>query len=354
MTKIKSIITIILIAFSTNVFSQTHNFENLNKYLSYIENNNLGVGSVSIFEDNKEVYQKNFGQKNIQNLAFDNNTKYQVGSVTKMITAALIFKLIQNNQLKLEDKLSEFYPQIPNAKIITIKNLLEHTSGLGSYVVKNGVVWVTENVSEKEILDLIIQQGVLFQPNEQVKYSNSAYYLLTKILEKIHQQPFHKIFDAEIAKPLHLKNTASIKSNPKNIFKPYKFNNHEWTELKEEIYYPNVIGVGDIASTPKELNIIINSLFQHKIVKKETLELMMPVLDKEGWGRGLALWDFDGYIFFGHGGDTLGSHALIIYNKEKNLSIAYNTNGEILPKEEFVKNIVHSLYDEAFHLPEIK
>jgi len=354
MKQVKSTIIILLISISTKLFSQAPNFENLSKYLNYVENTNLGVGSVSIFENGKEVYSKNFGQKNIQDLTLEDNFKYHVGSVTKMINATLIFKLIENNQLKLDDKLSDFYPQIPNSRIITIKNLLEHTSGLGSYVVKNGNVWVTKKVSEEEIIDLIIQQGISFQPNEKVKYSNSAYYLLTKILEKKFKKPFHKIVHTEIAKPLNLKNTASIKSNPKNIIKPYKFNNNQWSELKEEIYFPNVVGVGDIVSTPKELNIFINSLFKNKIIKKETLEIMIPILGKEDWGRGVAIWAFDERTFYGHGGDTLGSHALTIYNKENNLSISYNTNGERIPKEEFIKYIVYSLYDKAFKFPEIK
>jgi D-alanyl-D-alanine carboxypeptidase len=101
-----------------------------------------------------------------------------------MITAVLIFKLIEENKLHLEDKLSEFFPEIPNSNAITIKNLLEHTSGLGSYVVKDGEVWVTEKASDQQIMDLIIQQGKSFEPGEKVAYSNSAYYLLTKILEK--------------------------------------------------------------------------------------------------------------------------------------------------------------------------
>jgi D-alanyl-D-alanine carboxypeptidase len=77
-------------------------------------------------------------------------------------------------------------------KKITVKNLLEHTSGLGSYVVKDGEIWVTEKVTEKEIFDLIMKQGVSFEPNEKVAYSNTAYYLLTKILEKNTENPFIK------------------------------------------------------------------------------------------------------------------------------------------------------------------
>ncbi len=347
-------ITLLLLLISNYFFSQTINPEKLDHYFSYIEKNNLGVGSLSIFKNGKEVYSKNFGQKNIPELTYNKNTKYQVGSVTKMITAVLIFRLIEKNKLNLNTQLSEFYPEIPNSDKMTIKNLLEHTSGLGSYVVKDGEVWVTGKVKDKEIMDLIIKQGKSFEPGEKVAYSNSAYYLLTKILERKYEKSFYKIVQSEIINPLRLKNLIPFKANQKNIFLPYRYENNSWSMSKEEIDFLNVTGVGDISSTPYDLNIFINSLFHNVILKKETLKLMEPVLGKENWGRGMAIWDFNGITFYGHGGDTLGSHAILIYNKEADLSIAYNTNGERIKKEDFIKNVVNLLYNKEITLPEIK
>lgn len=344
----------ILLLVSNFLFSQTINPEKLDDYFNYIEKNNLGVGSLSIFKNGKEIYAKNFGQKNISGLTFDKDTQYQVGSVTKMMTAVLIFKLIEESKLNLNDKLSEFYPEVPNSDKITIKNLLEHTSGLGSYVVRDGEIWITKKVSDKEIMDVIIQQGKSFEPDEKVAYSNSAYYLLTKILEKKRKSPFHKIIDSEIIKPLKLKNLASIKQHPKNVFLPYRYKNNSWNILKKELEFLDVIGVGDVSATPYDLNIFINSLFHNNILKEESLKLMEPILGKEDWGRGIAIWEFDGIIFYGHGGDTLGSHALLIYNKEADISIAYDTNGERIDKEKFMKNVVNILYNKEIKLPEIK
>ncbi|MDN3692386.1 serine hydrolase domain-containing protein [Chryseobacterium tructae] len=350
----KTSIAFLALLISNYFFSQTIHSEKLNNYFNYIENNNLGVGRLSVFKKGKEVYAKSFGQKHIPELTYDKNTRYQVGSVTKMMTAVLIFKLIEAKKLDLNDKLSAFYPEIPNSDIITIKNLLEHTSGLGSYVVKDGEVWVTEKTNDREIMDLIIKQGKSFEPGEKVAYSNSAYYLLTKILENKHQKLFYQILYSEIVQPLGLKNLASFKPDQKNVFLPYRYENNSWTVLKKEINLLNVIGVGDVSATPYDLNIFINSLFHNKLLKKESLALMLPVPGKENWGRGIAIWDFNDLIFYGHGGDTLGSHAILIYNKEADLSIAYVTNGERIKKEEFIQNVVDLLYNKEIKLPEIK
>ncbi|PIF46264.1 D-alanyl-D-alanine carboxypeptidase [Chryseobacterium sp. 52] len=349
--KLKSLVLSLFI--STGLFSQTIDNGKLDHYLNYIENNNLGMGGLSIFKDGKEVYNKSFGQKNIPNIVYNNDTKFQVGSVTKMVAATLILKLIENGRLKLDDKLSDFYPEIPNSKKITVKNLLEHTSGLGSYVVKNGEIWITEKRTEKEIFDYIMEQGVSFEPNEKVEYSNTAYYFLTKILEKKYKAPFHTILTKEITQPLQLNNFASVKSHPKNIFKSYQYENNAWKEVKE-MEFESIIGVGDIASTPKNLNIFIESLFQNKIIKKETLEMMLPISGKETWGRGIELWDFDGIKFYGHRGGTVASRTILIHNTDANISIAYNTNGERIRTDQFIKNIVDLVYNKEIKLPEIK
>jgi D-alanyl-D-alanine carboxypeptidase len=221
-------------------------------------------------------------------------------------------------------------------------------------VQKDGEVWVTEKVSSKQIMDLIIQQGTSFQPGEKIAYSNSTYYPLTKILEEKYRMPFQKIVSEEVIKPRRLKNLTSFKPDQKNVFLPYRYNDNTWSPLEKDLDFLNVIGVRDIAATSYDLNIFVNSLFHKNILRKETLPLMEPVIGKEVLGRGIAVWDFDGTIFYGHGGDTLGSHAVLINIKEADISIAYNTNGERIKKEDFIKNIVNLLYHREVKLPELK
>ena len=203
--KIKNLFLFLLV--SSSAFSQKIDNKKIDDYINYIETNNRGIGSVSIFKDGQEVYNRSFGQSKLENTVYNSNTKYQVGSITKLITATLIFKLVENNKLKLDDKLSAFNPLIPNSNKITIKNLLEHSSGLGDYTMKNdSIPWLTSKVSQKEIFDEIIKQGVSFQPNDKVDYSNSGYYILTKILEKKYKLNYAEIVENIIVKPLKLAN----------------------------------------------------------------------------------------------------------------------------------------------------
>ena len=336
---------------SEPVSSQAVHEEKLDDFLSYVEDNNGGIGSVSIFKGGREVHARSFGQQNLAGVAHDENSKYQVASVTKMVTAILAFKLIEDGRLSLDDSLSDFYPDMPSAQKITIRNLLAHSSGLGNFGIKDGSLWVVDQLGQNEILEEIKRQGVTFEPGERVAYSNSAYFLLRMILEKVYGRDYHEIVAQEIAAPLGLKNFASIKSHPTNTFKSYAFTG-QWGEIKD-VDYSNVIGVGDIASTTYDLNILITSLFQYRILRKDTVEQMQPIVGK-GWGMGLAEFTYGDNRFLGHGGDVLGSHSRVIYNPKDGLSIAYSTNGERIPTNAFLEAIVDTVYGRDITLPTIK
>lgn len=343
----------LFILVSSSIYSQKIDKQKIEDYINHIENNNRGIGSVSIFSNGQEVYNRDFGQKYLQNVMYDTNTKYQVGSITKMITATLIFKLIEENKLKLEDKLSSFYSEIPNSKKITIKNLLEHSSGLGDYTLKNdSIQWLSNKVTEKDIFDEIIKQGIEFEPNEKTDYSNSGYYILTKILEKKHKLNYATIVEKNIIKPLKLENFSSIKNDTKNVFKSYGFEKN-WKEITDFNFF-NVIGVGDIISTTKDLNIFITNLFQYKILKKETIEMMKPIYKKELFGRGLMTIPFYENIFYGHGGDTYGTHSVVSFNEKDNIAISFSINGERFPHNDFAIGLLSIIYNKKYEYPSFK
>lgn len=350
--KLRLITTVITILLGLMVYAQNIDVQKIDRFVSHIEKNDRGIGNVSIFKDGKEVYNRSFGQSKLENAEYNAETKYQIGSITKMITATLIFELIESNKLHLDDKLSPFFPKIPNSEKITMKNLLEHSSGLGDFTMKNdSKIWLKEKVRENEIFDEIIKQGVSFQPDEKVAYSNSGYFLLTKILEKIYKKDYATIVAEKINKPLNLKNFSSITSKTKNIFPSYGYN-EKWEKIKD-FEFSNVIGVGDIVSTTTDLNTFLYNLFQYKILKKESIEQMKPDhTKKETFGRGMMLMPFYEHILYGHGGDTYGTHTIVSYNEKDQLGFSFAFNGERFPHNDFAIGILSIIYGKEYNFPE--
>lgn len=349
---IKLITTVTALFLAITAFAQPFDTNKIDSFINHLAQNNQSIGSVSVFQDGKEIYNKSFGQSKLAHTQYNPETKYQIGSITKMITATLIFDLIENNTLNLSDTLSSFFPEIPNAPKITIKNLLEHSSGLGDFTAKNdSLTWLTKKVSEQDIFDEIIKQGVSFQPNEKVRYSNSGYFLLTKILEKQHNKKYATIVEEKIIQPLSLQNFTSITEDTKNIYPSYKYTN-EWKE-SVEFDFSNVIGVGDIVSTTQDLNTFLFNLMQAKILSKESVDQMKPIYtQKESFGRGLMFIPFYDHVFYGHGGDTYGTHSIVSYNEQDGLGLAFSINGERFPHNDFAIGILSIIYGKEYDFPE--
>ena len=130
----KSVILLHLLLCSLHLFSQSFDTAKMDSLFSEIEENGKGMGSISIYEDGKEVYQNSIGHADInKGMPATANTKYRIGSISKTFTAAIMMQLIEENKLKLSSKLAEFYPEIPNSKEITIEQLLRHRSGLQNF-----------------------------------------------------------------------------------------------------------------------------------------------------------------------------------------------------------------------------
>src|SRR5690554_111671 len=108
-------ILFVLNCLTISTFGQTIiNSQKIDSLITTVEKENIDIGAVSIFKEGKEVYNRNFNHKVIDGNKAPKNLKYHIGSTTKMLTATMIFQLIEENKLKLNDILASYFPDIPN------------------------------------------------------------------------------------------------------------------------------------------------------------------------------------------------------------------------------------------------
>lgn len=142
--------------------------------------------------------------------------------------------------------------------------MLSHRSGLADYVLKEDTLplWLIHPVDEADILNEIVRQGVLFAPGKDFRYSNTAYYLLRRIVERRYGLPYRDAVARYITTPLGMYDTEAAVADKRAAAPSYQINTANCWQEVSDFYFPNVIGVGDIISTPQDLIKLIEALFQ--------------------------------------------------------------------------------------------
>ncbi|WP_074409323.1 MULTISPECIES: serine hydrolase domain-containing protein [Aquimarina] len=352
---IKKIIMIaFLVSYGSN--AQTFNKAKLDSLFMLIETNNKGMGSFSIFKEGKEIYHKSIGYSDIANTTKNNKkTKYRIGSITKTFTATIIAKLVEEGKLSFDTTLDTYFPNIPNAKKITIDNLLRHQSGLFNITEQeNFASWIITPKSREQMLERFIKNGTVFEPGEETKYSNTNFILLSYIAENIEHKSFSKILESRIIKPLKLQRTEyGKKINPKNNEAlPYFEEDSEWKLIKNHTDMSGPMGAGAIVSTASELNAFYESLFSGKLVSDTSLNQMTDT--STGMGMGLDDNVLHGKQIYGHNGGIDGFQSLSIYIPEEKLAVTYIANGAVMSPKSCILAALKIYFGIDNKLPEFK
>lgn len=332
--------------------AQSFDKKKMDALFEKIENNEKGMGSVSIFEKGKEVYQKSFGYADIERkVKSDASTKYRIGSISKTFTATIIMKLIEEGKITLSSKLSQFYPQIKNASEITITHLLQHRSGISNFTsVADYMEWNTLKQTKEQLLSRIVAGGITFNPDEKFEYSNSNYVLLTFIAEDVSNESFSALLNRIIINPCQLKNTAigkSIEPLKNEAFSYVRFS--EWKKEKEtSMSIP--LGAGFIIANASDVNQFFFNLFTGKIISPESLSQMKNL--KDNFGLGLFKVPFYNLTGYGHTGGIDGFQSNAYYFPEKEIAVTLLENGVVYPLNDILIGILSIYFGMSYDLPE--
>lgn len=351
-TRILTIILFIGLSFGT-VFSQSFNKPKLDSLMDILAEKNQAMGSLSISRKGVVVYSRAIGYSRIsgtEKLPATDQTKYRIGSITKMFTATMILQLVEDGKLHLTTTVDKFFPQLPNASKITISNLLNHRSGLHNFTDDPEYqTWKTQPKTRDEMLAIISKGGVDFQPNEKFAYSNSGYVVLAYIIEKVSKQSYSKYLTHRIASRIGLSNTyvGAKTDTKKNESLSYDFLS-SWEQSPEtEMSIP--FGAGAIVSTPADLNKFVESLFSLKLVSKSSLEQMKTMTD--GYGMGMFQFPFYTKLAYGHNGGIDGFESTLEYFPEDSLALAYCTNGQAYPMNNIMIGVLSIYFNKPFSIP---
>lgn len=329
--------------------AQSINKEKLDSLFLILENNNQTMASIHVTKNGASIYSNSTGYSSVEDkIEANQNTRYRIGSITKVYTATIIFQMVDEGKITLETSLKEFYPEIPNAKKISIGRLLNHSSGIYNITTSKDFDPQAAK-TQMEIVSKIAGFTPNFEPDTKSEYSNSNYILLGYIAEKIDQKPYAEILIDRISEKLDLSSTYYGGPIDPERNEAYSYIYKQTWERSRETNLNLPHGAGAIVSTPEELTIFINSLFTKQLISKESLAQMITQNNNTGFG--IAGYNLDGLQIYGHDGGIDGFSSLLIYIPQFQLSIAFTSNGNRYPMMEIVRSALMASNNLPFDLP---
>lgn len=256
------------------------------------------------------------------------NTQFNLASLSKMFTAVMTFQLIEKGRLQLEDKISNWF-NAPYFTEVTVAQLLTHTSGIPEYIAED------TTISVETFIEVGLPQ---FAPNEYWSYSNTNYVLLGKIIEKVSNLSYETYLRQYIAEPLNLTYTTTQPAKQWEAHgQTYDYEEQRYRNVSDDPYfheiekYNDAYGDGGIYATVAEVAKFLKAFLQGQFISKKHVQLMLtPTELAENYGYGFIIQD--GWV--GHTGGWLGCSAQAFINTSTSELIVLATNQEVFPQYE--------------------
>ncbi|MCI0768289.1 serine hydrolase domain-containing protein [Bacillus sp. TL12] len=250
--------------------------------------------------------------------------RFRIGSVTKTFTATVVLQLAGENRLNLDDSIEKWLPGVIQGngyddKQITIRQLLNHTSGIAEYTRSKdfNMMDTKKSYTAEGLVKMGISMPSDFAPGKSWSYSNTGYVLLGILIEKVTGNSYAEEIENRIIEPLELSDTflpgnSSVIPGTKHARGYIQLDGA--SEPKDVTYYNPSIGssAGDMISTADDLNKFFSSLLSGKLLKEQQLKQMLttvPTGRAEIDGYGLGIYETklpNGVSIWGHGGSIPG------------------------------------------------
>jgi CubicO group peptidase (beta-lactamase class C family) len=281
-------------------------------------------------------------------------TIYEIGSITKQFTSAAIMRLIEQGKLKLDDDMSKYVPQFPlQGKHVTIRHLLNHTSGIHSYTSSPEwqKTWDRE-LSPDAIVNFVAKDTFDFAPGAAYRYNNTGYVLLGMVIEKLTGQKYAKYLDEQFFKPLGMKQTSYCPSKTTNPAFALGYSKGPMGTRAQFLDLSHPFAAGALCSTVGDFAKWQRALDNGKVVSPASY-LLMTTADtlnngrKINYGFGLVPGVFNGPKTVSHTGGINGFTTAATYVSDDSLSIVAFTNYDAESPQGLVQNLLRVAYGVA-------
>lgn len=322
---------------------------------SYAEKNNFS-GSILIEKDGRVSYAKSFRFANLKfNVPNTNYTKYKIASITKLFTSVLILQLQEQGRIDLNRTIGTYLPDYAGegSDKVTIDQLLRHTSGIDNIdkvktakdAIDNGLPVYQKPYTSDELLSRFCSGPLVNIPGKVFDYNNADYIVLGKIIERVYGDTYEGVLTKRILQPLKLMNTGMLHQSDvvAGLADTYFFR-EDLKRLANDlpVYPENWYAAGGMYSTANDLLKFSDALFSGRLLRRETLALMLkPGLDDYGYG----VWVYKTKVgnstptVVKRPGAIMGAQGMLFHVMDQNVTIIILSNTDAVSLDEFAAKI---------------
>ncbi len=322
----------------------------------------MGAGiSVSVY-DGKNSINAVAGYRDLESstLLKAENT-INVASITKLYTATVVMKLIEEGQISLEDKMSRWYPDALKADEVTLKMLLNHTAAMPREELvpemKNNKT-VFSSVQEVAETFLAIKAPYVTNPGTRFSYSNMHYAILAAICEKVTHKSYRDLIREIILDPLELKQTYfALEERPDDVTGHVFYEGEFYSYPIEDYVYAQKMASGDIFASSGDVARFVYALFNGEILEEESVEMMVDFPSGEAeaadYGLGVMKSVIKQILSWGHGGNMLVFNSWVTYFPDEKIAVMVNQNASVNYGEFSNLNYrIYEVYKDKIDYPE--
>jgi CubicO group peptidase (beta-lactamase class C family) len=331
---------------------------------------------VLVRKNGSTVFERGYGVRELRTKAkIDAPTNFRLASFTKQFTAMAVLLLVHDGKLRYDETLTEIFPDFPGyGKSITIRNLLNHTSGLPDYEDlmdaaerSKGTIWTPEKqIQDAEVLELLKKvKGGKFVPGTSWSYSNSGYVVLGLIVAKVSGKTYGEFLHARIFAPLEMNHTIVFQKGKNEVVNRAFGHSRENSAFKEtdQSATSATLGDGGIYSNLEDLRKWDDALRNHTLLnEKEFQPALTPVKLADGsephwpkqpnddnlhpgkpvsYGFGWFLDPYRGRQRMWHAGTTMGFRTVIeCFTEGQGLTVIILSNRTDLDPEKLALQLV--------------
>jgi D-alanyl-D-alanine carboxypeptidase len=337
--------------------------EKIDKILSSAYKPDIPGAAVIVVKNGQPIFRKGYGIANLElNIPIKPEMVFRIASLTKQFTAAAIMMLAEQGKLAVSDDITKFIPTYPTkGKMITIENLLTHTSGIKDYIEALWPQRMREDLTLEQLIGVFKDAPSLFEPGAKLAYSNSNYILLGAIIEKVSGRRYGEFIEENLFKPLGMKHSY-CESN--QLIVPNRVSGYAQTKdgyvSAPFISMTQLRAAGALMSSVDDLAIWDEALYSEKLLKRTSIERIFTPYklasgELDNYGYGWEIEKFEGRTLASHTGGINGFTAYILRIPQDHIYIAILSNdrtAEVQP-EYLAKKMAAVVLGRAEPEPEI-